>query len=164
MASPIYACIWKCKVVLRIKVFAWLLFTDRLNTKEMLKRRHWNIFDGDSCVLCPLHVVEDWRHLFFLCNFSVRVWNFLQIEWESGNSLEHTFFSARKEFRKPFFTEVVLLAVWNIWKQRNEAVFRQVLPSFTSSRRSFVHEATMHMHRLSPKLVPDWSSWLDNLH
>lgn len=31
-ASKIFNCIWSCKVMLRIKVFAWLLVSDRLNT------------------------------------------------------------------------------------------------------------------------------------
>jgi hypothetical protein len=30
---------------------------------------------------------------------------------------------AKEEFRKPFFTEIVLIACWNIWKVRNVAIF-----------------------------------------
>ena len=44
---------------------------DRLNTKDMVERRHWHIEDGISCVLCHLQVREDRDHLFFNYPFSV---------------------------------------------------------------------------------------------
>jgi hypothetical protein len=37
--SPIYSMIWKSKCLLRIKVFPWLIVSDRINTKDMLHRR-----------------------------------------------------------------------------------------------------------------------------
>nr|XP_020176662.1 uncharacterized protein LOC109762251 [Aegilops tauschii subsp. strangulata] len=49
-------------------------------------------------------------HLFFNCNFSVRVWNYLQIDWASGDSMAHLALNASRSFRKPFFTEVVFIA------------------------------------------------------
>ena len=52
-ARKIYAWIWKNRVMLRIKVFAWLMVSDRLNTRDMLRRRHWNVMDSIHCVLCP---------------------------------------------------------------------------------------------------------------
>ena len=64
--------IWKAKCTPRIKFFAWLVLVDRLNTKDMLRRRHCNIQDDDLCVLCPLRVVEDLDHLLFFCTFSRR--------------------------------------------------------------------------------------------
>ena len=33
--------IWKSCCVLRTKFFAWLLLNDRLNTRDLLQRRHW---------------------------------------------------------------------------------------------------------------------------
>ena len=73
-----YGWIWETCCTMNYKVFAWLLLRDRLNTKDMLKRRHWNVADNDHCVLCPLRTYEDRQHLFFTCNFSQRVWNYLQ--------------------------------------------------------------------------------------
>lgn len=39
-APRTYKWIWKSKCVVKQKVFIWLLLMDRLNTKDMLKRRH----------------------------------------------------------------------------------------------------------------------------
>lgn len=162
-ASMIYSYIWKSKVQLKLKVFAWLLVSDRLNTRDMLRRRKWNVTDVFHCELCPTRVTEDWVHLFFQCNFSIRVWNYLQIYWEPGDGFEQVFIRAGRAFNKPFFTDIVILAAWHIWKQRNEAIFQNVLPSFRSWRRNFIHDATMHEHRVWSKHAHNWSEWISSL-
>ena len=48
-ANPLLNWIWKSCCILKTKVFAWLVIMDRLNTKDMLIRRHWNIQDGPEC-------------------------------------------------------------------------------------------------------------------
>jgi hypothetical protein len=63
--------------------------------------------------LCPTHAT-DWPHLFFNYNFSIRVWIYLQIEWEQEDNIEAMFVKARSKFAKPFFNEVVILACWHI--------------------------------------------------
>ena len=83
---------------------------DRLNTKDMVERRHWHMEDGVHCRLCPLQTRETRDHLFFNCNFSVRIWNYLQIDWSAGNSMSDLVIQARRSFDKPFFTEVAFIA------------------------------------------------------
>ena len=122
--NPLLCLIWKSSCTLKIKVFAWMLIMDRLNTKDMVERRHWHMEDGVHCRLCPLQVRETRDHLFFNCNFSVRVWNYLQIDWPAGNSMSDVAIQARNDFDKPFFFEVVFAACWNIWIIRNAKVFR----------------------------------------
>jgi hypothetical protein len=161
--SKVYGWIWKSQCLLKIKVFAWLLISDRLNTKDMIKRRHWNVTDEYHCVLCPAHCYEDRIHLFFECVFSMRVWNYLQIDWSVGDTIEEKFIHARKEFGKPFFTEVVILAAWHIWKQRNGLIFQHTRPSFRAWRRDFIHEVSMHKHRVKQKHVSQWQAWIDSL-
>ena len=148
---------------LKIKVFAWLLVSDRLNTRDMLRRRNWNVTSDYDCVLCPTHVTEDWMHLFFDCNFRVRIWTYLQIDWAPADTFEEVFVMARKKFNKPFFTEVVILAAWHIWKQRNEAIFQRVLPTFNGWKRRFIYEASLHVHRMRDKNATAFSSWIDSL-
>ena len=71
--NPVLTWIWRRCCTMKIKVFAWMLIMDRLNTKDMVERRHWHIDDGVNCVLCPTHTRENRDHLFFNCNFSQRV-------------------------------------------------------------------------------------------
>lgn len=44
--------IWKSKCMMKHKVFAWLMFMGRVNTRNLLCRRHLNIGDDHSCLLC----------------------------------------------------------------------------------------------------------------
>uniref|UniRef100_A0A453P0T0 Reverse transcriptase zinc-binding domain-containing protein n=1 Tax=Aegilops tauschii subsp. strangulata TaxID=200361 RepID=A0A453P0T0_AEGTS len=63
--------------------------SDRLNTRNMLKRRHYNIGDNLDCLLCGQHVEETVEHLFFHCDFSKACWDTLHISWPPhGNRLE----------------------------------------------------------------------------
>uniref|UniRef100_A0A453L3Z7 Reverse transcriptase zinc-binding domain-containing protein n=1 Tax=Aegilops tauschii subsp. strangulata TaxID=200361 RepID=A0A453L3Z7_AEGTS len=65
--------------------------SDRLNTRNMLKRRHYNIGDNLDCLLCGQHVEETAEHLFFRCTFSGTCWNELNISWPvNGNRLDMT--------------------------------------------------------------------------
>lgn len=56
--------LWKSKSIPKIKVFGWFLLSDRLNTRNMLKRRHYNIGSNLDCLLCETHVEETVEHLF----------------------------------------------------------------------------------------------------
>ena len=69
-AHQSYHWLWKSKVTLKIKMFGWFLLSDRLNTRNMLKRRHYNIGDDLSCLLCDQLVEEDVEHMIFQCPFS----------------------------------------------------------------------------------------------
>ena len=70
-AHPAYSWLWKSKTTMKIKVFGWLLLSDRLNTRNMLKRRHFNIGNTFGCLLCTTCMDETVEHLFFDCPFSL---------------------------------------------------------------------------------------------
>ena len=88
---------------MKIKVFAWMLIMDMLNTKDMVERRHWHLDDGVNCLLCPLRTRETRNHLFFECNFSVRIWNYLQITWSPGDDMSAIVMQAKQDFLLSLF-------------------------------------------------------------
>jgi hypothetical protein len=57
--------LWKSCCMMRVKFFVRLLLVDRLNTRDMLQRRHWKVTEDTHCVLCPTRAQEDRMHLFF---------------------------------------------------------------------------------------------------
>ena len=67
---------------MKIKVFGWLLFDERLNTRNMLKSRHYNIGDDHNCLLCGLNIEETVNHMTFMCTFSQHCWARLDLYWE----------------------------------------------------------------------------------
>ena len=134
---------------------------DRINTKDMLRRRHWNIEDGPNCVLCQAHCLEDITHLFFSCNFSCRIWNYLQIEWLPGNDMMQIAQQARRAFNKPFFADIVFTAWWHIWLLGNARIFRHERPYFARWKSGFVHDLTLLSHRIKPRFKEDLLRWID---
>ena len=63
--------IWGTKAPRKIKIFAWLLFKDRLSTAVNLA--HKNIIHSDLCTLCAM-LPEDSTHLFITCPLANRIW------------------------------------------------------------------------------------------
>jgi hypothetical protein len=50
------------------KCFVWLVFRDRINSRNLLKRKHYKVDDDDdyNCVLCSLATEEfTYHHVFF---------------------------------------------------------------------------------------------------
>jgi hypothetical protein len=80
--NPTMQSIWKSKSLPKLRVFTWLLSKDRLNTKDLMLRKHWTIDDGPTCVLCSRPDVETRDHLFFQCSFAASCWNCIGISWD----------------------------------------------------------------------------------
>jgi hypothetical protein len=119
----VYKWLWKSCCRMTTKMFAWLLLHNRINTRDMLQRRHWKVTNDVHYELCPSRIYEDRIHLFFECCFSKRVWNYLQIECPVSDDLQRVVSEARRRFMKPFFMEVIITACWNIWLVRNDNFF-----------------------------------------
>jgi hypothetical protein len=96
-------------------------------------------------VLAILEQLRTGNTYFFHCRFSERIWNYLQITWVQLNTMEDIVRHAKRDFNKPFFFEVIFIACWNIWKQRNNAVFERVLPTSKAWKGAFIHDITLHM-------------------
>jgi hypothetical protein len=149
--------------MMKIKVFAWLLLVDRLNTRDLLQRRQWNVTNVNHCELCPMHVHEDMIHLFFECNFSVRIWNYLQIEWSETDDVQLILEHARKEFVKPFFMEVLMLACWHIWIVRNGKIFQSEKLTFARWKDGFLHDMYLLRYRIKVKHRAALLDWIRTL-
>ena len=53
MVDAAFGWIWKTKCTMQWKVFVSLLLADRLNTRNMLRSRHYKIQNDDyTCLLC----------------------------------------------------------------------------------------------------------------
>lgn len=124
--TPLYiTSIWKSKCMMRHKVFAWLMLVDRLNTKDMLCRRHFDIGEDHSCMLCPTGALETSTHLFFECQFSLDCWQIVHMAWNTDREMQIMFDTASRNWphNKVLFKEISILAAWNIWKIRNRCHF-----------------------------------------
>ena len=155
--------IWKSKCTLKLKVFLWLLMVDMLNTKDMLQRKNQAVPSGPNCILCSLSILEDFIHHFFGCPFATRCWNYCGIQWQSNLSFMPMIIEAKRNFSQVFFVEVVAVALWNIWRRRNDYIFNNITPTFNSWKSLFREDFTLLLHRVKAQDRPPWKSWLDNL-
>jgi hypothetical protein len=63
-------CVWKIKVPPKIHFFLWLLFHNKLLTRDNLVKRQ-NV-DDLTCVFC--NEEESCQHLFFDCVVASKIW------------------------------------------------------------------------------------------
>jgi hypothetical protein len=103
----------------KFKAFEWLLLMDRLNTKNIMTRRNWQV-EGGNCVLCNIQQEETRDHLFFDCAFAKQCWEFLDIQWDLVAPIFTRISLADSNFNGPCFMEVISCASWNIWKEQND--------------------------------------------
>ena len=104
-----FGLIWSTKCIPKIKFFCWLLLSDRLNTKNMLKRRCFNIGTNFQCQMCNIGVEETLEHLFFQCPFSRSCWDRLGMTMPVATREDRFFFitQARASWTKPLFYRIL---------------------------------------------------------
>ena len=119
--------LWKCRILLKIKLFGWLLLRQRLMTHSLQQR-----FRPNSPVDCPLSAgtAEDCSHLFFKCHFTQTAWRATPMSglittvadsfWRSING---------GPFRRASEWQSIFATLWAIWLHRNEVVFKGRPPS-----------------------------------
>ena len=123
--------LWHKDVPLKVVLFAWRLFRDKLPTIDNLHRR--GVLDHDSrlCV-AGCGSIETSQHLLLLCNIFGSVWYFINrwIGISAGVPAQvlhhfHQFsFSGRISKKRRSILQVIWFAkIWEIWKERNYRLF-----------------------------------------
>lgn len=127
---------WKTKAPPRCKFFIWLVLQDRIWTAARLQRRGWpNEF---FCQLC-IRNLETTRHLFCECHLTRKVWeevaNWIQVaslilaNWNNSSTMGDWFTdmvaAADPSILRPGLQSMVTLTIWEIWRERNNLVFRK---------------------------------------
>ena len=163
ICDPSYNSIWKSKCLPKLKVFLWLLYYDRLNTKDLMVRKHWVLEDGPACPLCTTGVVETRDHLFFGCSFAADCWNLVGIDWDLQRPILDRIRRAQSSFNGACFLEIFACAVWNIWKVRNELIFQNIQPSHGRWKGKFRADLLLHQFRVKKALVLPLLQWISDL-
>jgi hypothetical protein len=65
--------IWKSKTLPKLNVFSWLIMVDRINTKDIMLRKHWQINSGSACILFQGNVLKNRDHLFLIVSLRLIV-------------------------------------------------------------------------------------------
>jgi len=161
--SPIFKKIWKLKCTPRLKFFAWLLFVDRLNTRNMLVRGHFHVQPNSFCVLCTTNTHEDLDHLFFNCPFADACWQRLDFQWASIQNISERVLNLMVTTGIPFFMEIFIFAAWELWKLRNSKIFDQGRPTVSLWFRNFKSQVLLQLVRVREDQRPCIIQWLESL-
>ena len=149
---------------MKIKVFGWLFLMDRVNTRDLLDRKHCALLSASiSCSLCQENARETREHLFFDCAFSKGCWNRLGWCWNTSLEFNQMLHSQRSSFSHHGFMELFLLAAWNIWKERNGLIFQGIQPSITSCLANLKSDLSLHLIRFRESDHPLVQSWIGHL-
>jgi hypothetical protein len=158
-----FSWLWKIKCIPKMKFFCWLILTDRLNTRNMLRRRHYTLNSGYNCLLCASPPEETIEHLLFHCDFSTECWSTLNISWQQTGGRCQIIEQGKSQWTGPMFMEIFIVAAWNIWKERNNLLFNNVTPHVDSWKRRFKSDFSMLVHRTKETLHPFIHSFSNSL-
>ena len=161
--SPIFKRLWQSKCTPRLKFFAWLLLVDRLNTRNMLLRRHYNVHPNSWCVLCSTQEVEDLNHLFFTCPFALSCWNKLSIQWDVSLSIQERVLHMIGSTGLPCIMEIFVFTVWEIWNIRNSKIFDNGFVSFNLWSRKFSDQVHLQLVRVREDKRISLIQWLESI-
>ncbi|XP_073354904.1 uncharacterized protein [Aegilops tauschii subsp. strangulata] len=154
-ADETFVWLWKAKSPIKFKVFRWLPMVDRMNTRNKLKRHHYNIQNNNyACLLCNQPPEETVEHLFFHCPFSVQCWAKLGITWPSYDNRLRLIHAGKQQWSQPLFLDIFMLSAWSIWKERNNEHFRRVPHSFSSWLACFKSLVELLVHNCKQELHP----------
>ncbi|GJW81864.1 retrotransposon protein, putative, ty1-copia subclass [Tanacetum coccineum] len=125
---------WVKYVPIKINVFAWKVFLDRLPTRSNLQHRGVLVSD----LLCPLcsSAQEDSSHLFFSCRLATdivrlvcRWWNLSWTPFGSYADWLNWFNSIRLSSKvKDLLEGVLYITWWSVWMFRNQLLFSSKAP------------------------------------
>ncbi|KAK1283506.1 hypothetical protein QJS10_CPB21g01142 [Acorus calamus] len=129
--SAKFAQTWRPKIPLKIKVFVWFLFLERLMTRAY--RARWAPEDSTVCALCS-GATETAEHLFCTCEVAREFWSlvgrftglqttFHTVEelWAAGKAMKR---ANDNSMAAVVSQSIVPAGAWTIWKTRNEAIFK----------------------------------------
>ena len=144
----------------KLKVFLWLMYYDRLNTKDLMSRKNWHVDGGLSCVLCTSGEIETRDHLFFDCSFAAECWELLDFSWDIQTPIMDRLKHSKQLFRGPCFLEIFACSAWNIWKIRNNLIFHSIVPSLGSWKSKFIADISLHQYRVRGPMVQTLLNWI----
>uniref|UniRef100_A0ACD5XRS3 Uncharacterized protein n=1 Tax=Avena sativa TaxID=4498 RepID=A0ACD5XRS3_AVESA len=113
--------IWRSAIPHRHKVFLWLAFRRRLNTKDNMANKQWG--NDSGCDQCP--ALESFEHISLHCRQASWVWEKLNIAHTAARTNDLVEFVESTISGKDSKTWPLLLAICflQLWYARNNRIF-----------------------------------------
>ncbi|GJS76528.1 RNA-directed DNA polymerase, eukaryota [Tanacetum coccineum] len=158
---------WINCIPIKVNIFAWKMFLDRLPTRSNLARRNVVL----SSVLCPICDVypEDMNHLFFKCSMTRDITRLVCRWWDLGESSFSSYgewLSFFKSIRLTSKLKIILEGVfytmwWCLWSFRNRLLFAPTNPRKDSLFDDIVL-LSFNWILARGKIKLNWVSWIQH--
>ena len=160
-ASPLFTWLWASSNLGKHKFFFWLLIRDRLNTRNLLRRKNMHL-DDYNCVMCNSGTEETCFHLFFECPFSQECWDRIPINWNLNLPPLDMIIVARTNFGHSIFREIFITACWVLWTTRNAVIFDNGQANVNTWKLQFREELGLVCTKAKPERHTSLSVWRDS--
>jgi hypothetical protein len=155
----IYKWLWKGLCQPKHKIFFWLLISDRLSTRNILRRKQMHL-PSYNCVLCLNGHEETRSHLFLQCSFAKECWQLIHIDIPSDSDFPEIAELLREQIQSRFFIAAIILMCWAIWTSRNKLIFEGIQPSPVLAKETFQKELLLLKHRVKASLSLQLDQWI----
>jgi hypothetical protein len=125
----IFSWVWKSSCRAKHNFFFWLLLLDRLNTRNLLARKFFNL-PSYLCATLQCNQEETLVHLFWTCPFAELCWNYICPQRTLHLSVIDAFYDVNNKLNVLFSMEIIISAAWGIWIVRNNKIFKNQTPIF----------------------------------
>ena len=161
LAAPLFKHLWKNAAMLRYKIFLWLLLHDRVNTRNMRRRRTFHL-PSYNCALCQMNTKETSQHLFWDCDFAFNCWQSILGTRCRGFTIFDEILLAIQTLPTSIAMEIMIMGCWNIWIQRNGNIFKGKEATIQAWKSSLKADLLLLLHRVKSKFRDQFSSWIEH--
>ena len=157
------AFVWESRAPPRVQFFGWLVNRSRLQCRANLARR--KIVPDDRCEVCG-ESTETTAHILLQCEFAARFWEELGMDISSSDTDSVLLRISRPQaMPEKHFSTFILLCCWELWKRRNNVVFRGERATIQETLRACRADVELWKHRLRQEdrwVVAAWCARLHN--
>lgn len=156
----IFRVIWKSSVMLRYKIFFWLLLHDRVSTRNLLQRKHF-FLQSYLCELCNLHTEETALHLFWDCCFAFDCWDSICNNRRRWISALDEIMLLLDSLPRDFGMDIIIGGYWHIWLQRKSKIFKAQNHSLQTWKYQLMNDLERIRSRIEIQHQQSFTEWID---
>lgn len=148
VSSRIAGFIWKSKLPLKIKLFLWQVFNNKLQVASSLAKRGWH----GNCKCCLCDCQEDVNHVLLKCHLARMVWGTLQNVLnlqrcpQSLSQLSSRWLMGKGPWPKRLIVFVFGGFVWALWNCMNKTMIEKRFPKVPTD---VIYTALSYMQKWS---------------
>jgi hypothetical protein len=154
----VYKWLWASSCQLKHKVFFCLLLKNRLNTRNLLRRKNMALDLIVSFACYSRRRNPD--TFFFKCPFVKNCWNRIGVTPPTWLKPDRAARHIKSSLKVPFAMDIIILMFWSIWTQINAWLFNQGDPHVTHRVTSFKREFGLVIQLSKKRWTSEMELWI----